>query len=886
MQLPLVTMVLKPSASQQAALESLLAQQQDPASPNYHIWLTPEQFADRFGVSQPDVDKMVAWLGQYGLTLKSVARARNGISFGGTAGQVESAFGVEIHRYQVNGESHFANAADPTIPVALQGMVLAIRGLHDFSPKPRLRRSAQPRYTVDGSHYLGPGDIATIYNIAPLYNAGITGTGQKMAIAGQTDINMSDIEQFRSFFGLPANDPTVLLVPGSPDPGISQDDLPEADLDLELSGAVARNASILFVNSSPNFGVGGAFESLYYAVEQNLAPVISISYGDCELQTPLSDAQALQSWAQQGNAQGQTIFAASGDAGAADCFIPSDRSTTDGNTSISVDTPGSVPEVTSVGGTEFNEGSGNYWNSNNGSGQASALSYIPEMAWNDSAVEGQPAATGGGVSIYFSKPAWQTGTGVPGGSFRYVPDVSLAASPDHDGYQIYTGGSFQVYGGTSVGGPQFAGIAVLLGQYLAANGFQASSALGNVNPSFYALEPVSGVFHDITVGNNYVTPCARACSLTPIGYDTTVGYDEVTGVGTPDVYNLVTAWHGHGVATPVSVTMKLAPSSVSVTFSEKTVLTATVTSTNGGTPAGTVSFSTGTYLLGTATLSGSGASATAALTVSGVQFAVGVNSITATYSGDTSYYGETATASVTVTSATNGTPTVGGLTNAASYAQTFAPGGIMSVFGTNLAPTTATAPTVPLPTMLAGASVTINGILAPLYYISPGQLNVQIPYETPVGSAATLTVENNGQSASFNFNVSANAPAIFSTNAQGTGQGSILNTSYQLVDASHPATPGSTYIQIYCMGLGAVSNQPADGAVSPASPLAETTTIPVVTIGGISATVSFSGLAPGFVGEYQVNALVPAGVTAGSAVPVTVSIGAAASNSVTIVVSP
>jgi uncharacterized protein (TIGR03437 family) len=165
-------------------------------------------------------------------------------------------------------------------------------------------------------------------------------------------------------------------------------------------------------------------------------------------------------------------------------------------------------------------------------------------------------------------------------------------------------------------------------------------------------------------------------------------------------------------------------------------------------------------------------------------------------------------------------------------------------------------------------------------------LNVQIPYEVSAGSVVSLLVDNNGASASFDFRVAANAPAIFTTNAQGTGQGAILNTSFQLVDASHPATPGSTYIQIYCMGLGAVTNQPVDGAASPANPLAETSATPVVTIGGISATVTFSGLAPGFVGEYQVNALVPAGVTAGSAVPVTISIGAAASNSVMIEVGP
>ncbi len=164
MELPYVSLVLKPSADQQADLDQLLAQQQDPSSPDYHNWLTPEQYADRFGLSQADIDKIVAWLGQYNLTVKSVARARNAIAFGGTAGQIGSALGVEIHRYQVGAESHYANATDPAIPAAFQGVVLAIRGLHDFRPEPRLRHSARPRdNAVDGANYLGPADVAATF---------------------------------------------------------------------------------------------------------------------------------------------------------------------------------------------------------------------------------------------------------------------------------------------------------------------------------------------------------------------------------------------------------------------------------------------------------------------------------------------------------------------------------------------------------------------------------------------------------------------------------------------------------------------------------------------------------------------------------------------------
>src|SRR5580658_10006672 len=193
MQLPYVTLMLAPSAAQQADLDRLLARQQDPRSPDYHNWLTPEQYADRFGLSRADINKLVAWLQQYGPTVKSVARGRNAIVFGGTAGQIRSAFGVEIHRYQVGAETHYANAADPTIPAALGDVVLAIRGLHNFRWKPMLRRvDAHPRDTIAGVHYLAPDDVASIYNITPLYNSGIDGAGQSLAVVGQTDIVLAD----------------------------------------------------------------------------------------------------------------------------------------------------------------------------------------------------------------------------------------------------------------------------------------------------------------------------------------------------------------------------------------------------------------------------------------------------------------------------------------------------------------------------------------------------------------------------------------------------------------------------------------------------------------------------------------------------------------------
>jgi subtilase family serine protease len=284
-------LVLKPSASQQADLDQLLEQQQDPSSPNYHQWLTPEEYADRFGVSQADVDKITAWLGRQNLTVQSVARARNAIAFSGNASQVESALGMEIHRYLVNGELHYANATDPSVPAALQDVVRAIQGLHDFRLKPHLR-AMQPRENLGGEHQLAPDDVATIYDIAPLYNAGFTGNGQKLVVAGQTRIALSDIDQYRASFGLSVNDPQTILVPNTRDPGTSKNDLGEADLDLELSGAVARDATIIYVYSY------NVMDAVQYAIDQNLAPVITVSYGECEAQAG-TDKALLAGWATQ-----------------------------------------------------------------------------------------------------------------------------------------------------------------------------------------------------------------------------------------------------------------------------------------------------------------------------------------------------------------------------------------------------------------------------------------------------------------------------------------------------------------------------------------------------------------------------------------------------------
>ena len=419
-----INLVFTRTASQQAALDQLLAEQQDPTSPNYHNWLTPEQFSDRFGLSSGDLAGVTGWLRSQGFSVAYEARSRTYVTCSGTAAQVRVAFHTELHRYQVDGEMHFANSSDPSIPTALEPVVLVIQGLDDFRPKAPIHQFS-PNYTANGSHSLVPGDIAIIYDINPIYQGGVTGSGQKIAVIGQSNINMSDIAAFRSSIGLSNNNPQLVLVPGSADPGIVKGDQGESTLDLEYAGGIAQNASVLFVYSS------SVITSEEYAIDQNLAPVMTLSYGECEpaISSSPSSAIAYRSFAQQANAQGITWTASTGDTGAAEC----DNGVQIATHGLAVEIPSSIPEVTAVGGSEFNEGSGNYWSTtNNSTTRASALGYIPEIAWNDTPISiangGTLASTGGGASIFFPKPAWQAGTGVPNDGARDVPDLAFSAA--------------------------------------------------------------------------------------------------------------------------------------------------------------------------------------------------------------------------------------------------------------------------------------------------------------------------------------------------------------------------------------------------------------------------------------------------------------------------
>jgi len=618
-----LTLLLKPSAE----LDGFVREQQEPASANYHRWITPEQFAERFGLSKTDIGKLTWWLESQGLTVNDVARGRHWITFSGTADQVSHALRTEIHRYQVGGQTHFANATAPSIPAAFQDVVSGIRGLNDFRLK-SLSLPAKATADLGDYHYLAPDDVATIYDITPLFDAGITGAGQKLVVVGQTDIDVTDIQAFRAQFNLPANDPQLVLY--GTDPGTSYGDLPEADLDIEWSGSVARDATIVYVYSED------VFTSAQYAIDQNLAPVMTMSYGGCELwATP-----GLEAIAQQANAQGITWMVASGDWGAATCDISSP--TPQAAKGPTVSSPADLPEVTAVGGTEFDEGTGTYWSQTNTANGASALSWIPEMAWNDSVERNGLAATGGGPSALFTKPFWQAGPGVPGDNARDLPDVALSASPDHDGYEVYSSGYLNIYGGTSVASPIFAGIVALLNQETAAAG------QGNINPALYRLAQSSkDAFHDVTTGTNMVS-CVQSspdCSSGLMGFSAGPGYDLTTGLGSVDAWRLISEWTSGVTASTTTLTAN--PSSFNLT--DTVQLTATVTSASATTaPTGTITFLANDNSLGSVALMGSGTTATAILSSTGLLLSGGNGIATALYSGDGTFSASAGTVATTV----------------------------------------------------------------------------------------------------------------------------------------------------------------------------------------------------------------------------------------------
>jgi subtilase family serine protease len=498
-------------------LDELIVAQQRPGSPEYHRWLSPEEFAARFGPAADTYEALAAWLRGQGFTVRTWP-SRTRIDFSGAVGAVETAFRVRMNSYRRGGRRALANATPPLLPARFAASVQAVR-LSTF-------RFAEPLVRVvtsSGSETaMGPHDIYTAYGVTSVLDRGITGTGQTIAIVARSDFNIDDVTGFQEQFGIPVHAPVKVFPAGNPGVGSPdgacagirnqarrQDCIfgeeSEVLLDVEWAGALAPGATVLVDIADTDIDA-----SLMHIVTHHPeAKIISISFGLCERVEPTM-IDALEPVYAQAATQGQTVLVAAGNDGADACG--------DGR-GASVNVLASSAEVTSVGGTSLDPGFDT---------SGAATGYVSEVVWNDSG-----GASGGGASRVVPKPAYQRAPGVPSDGFRDQPDVSFMASPGHAGYVMVIEDGVEVIGGTSAATPSWAAIVALVNQAAGRDGS------GVVNPSLYALgsqqysigAPV--VFHDITSGNN-------TFNRVP-GFTAVRGFDLASGLGSPDVGRLVEA---------------------------------------------------------------------------------------------------------------------------------------------------------------------------------------------------------------------------------------------------------------------------------------------------------------------------------------------------------
>ncbi len=853
-------LVLRRSAEQETALDDFLQRQLEPSSPDYHRWLTPEEFGRRFGPAESDIRSVTEWLASHGFRDFHTASGRMAIEFSGTAGNVLSAFRTPIHKYSVRGRQYWANSGDQQIPAALAPVVVGVSTLHNFPLRDpdvaQFDGASGCNLGNSSCHWVGPYDFALLYNTLPLWDAGIDGSGQSIAILAESNFNLQDVRNFRAVFGLPPNDPEIVL--NGRDPGVVRAGGDEAETlgDAMWAGAVAKGANIKVVISASTNSTLGYQLSAQYAVDRNLAPIVSASIGACELWLGTATNQFWRQLWQQAAAQGITAIVSSGDGGASGCDNFLATRPAPAKYGLAVNGFASTPYNIAVGATDFYAGGHpeDYWNPSNDSNLITVKGYIPETTWNDSCAstflkspagyseDAQancnnpllsryvgPLGSGGGASACtisdghdpgscrggYAKPYWQLAPGVPNDGRRDLPDVSLSAGGDlsanlyaackaEDGVPCSledsrVGGAT---GATSLTAQLFAGIMAMAVQ-------NSGSWQGNANAVLYKLAASQHpedcnaseipaaycIFHDVTSGTNAM-PCAKN-SRNCLTANSRNQYGMLSGYPAQPGYDLAT---GLG--------------------------------------------SVDAFNLVTAGGWRSDAAVTSEIDAEGVL-------------------------------------------NAASYARgaPVAPGSLAAVFGSFALDSATIAPALPMPPILSGLTLKAGkGYPVPMIFVSPTQVNIQVPWELEGEEAASLTAVIGGRAgAAVPLPLTAFAPGIFTVTGTGSGQGTILDLANHIVDASNPAHPGNI-LQIFCTGLGAVSNRPPSGQAALASPPSETLSTPAVTIGNVAAEVLFSGLTPGQVGLYQVNVRMSPSTPKSSNVPVVLSIGGVSSNVVSITV--
>lgn len=831
-------LLLTPSPEQQLALNAELANLQNPASPEYHQWLTPAVFAAKYANSAADVAVVSSWLQSEGFTVAVLPTGRGWIEFSGTVAQVEEAFQTQIHTVATAAGPRPVIGRSISVPGALIPLVQGLVSLDGAVAAPAIitpysvsaTAAELAAQTMPGAAQpLTPRLVSDLLRLDALHSAGIAGAGETIAIPSRSNLNTADVDAFRTIFALPAM--KLKVIPSGVDPGLGGDQA-EATLAASWAGTAAPGAQIVLVPAATTDATDGLDLSLATIVDQALAHTVAVGYSACEAELSSAHQSFYAALYRQAAAEGIAVIAASGDSGSSACHPSgSDAPVSSG---YGVNALASTPWNTSVGVAAFGL-------------IGPAAGNTAMVAWSPVNAADPAYASGGGKSILFAEPDWQpipaqlaaqigAVTGGLGTRNRLMPDLVLPTAIDTAANQglvfclsgaTSSGGCTLVRsGGSSAATALFAGIAALVAE--------KNGAQGNLAPTLYALSGKSGVFTDIQQGSAQLKCVAGSpgCGATgQIGFTAGVGFDLATGLGVPDATALVTLWASPLVTGTGAVTVSITTGPMTINPSAVITINAQVTSgTGGATPTGTILFFNATTAANlTSTPSTIAPTGTAALSIEG-GFANGANQIEAIYSGDATYQAATSqpvviTAQPSATSLvivpSNYSPSAGATITVMATLSVTNPGNSPPSGQVSLTLDGAPAST----TNIGGTTATFSVIIP-----STGTHNLQAVYAGDANYAGSTS-----QPVTINSNKSSTTLAVTSTTATPTSGGTVAVTATITAPAGSSLQPSGT-ISFTLDGANA-----GTANVVPGSPSIATIAIPLVSAGSHNLQAIYSG---------------------------------------------